>query len=135
MNVRFPTTADVAVIGAGPVGLTASLLLSQYGVSHIIIEERSEPTDHPQAHFIGTRSMEVFREVGGLDRSIRDAGTPLEEWRHYVYCTSLCHLPKASEEIRPAYGALLGATDHFPSGGCFMAGDAAHQVLPAGASV
>jgi 2-polyprenyl-6-methoxyphenol hydroxylase-like FAD-dependent oxidoreductase len=76
---------EVIIIGAGPVGLTASLLLSRYGVKHLVIEQRLEPTAHPQAHFISCRSMEVFRGLNGLERKIRRRGAPLDEWRRYVY--------------------------------------------------
>ncbi len=65
---------DVIIIGAGPVGLTASLLLSRFRVHHLVIEQRLEPTGHPQAHFISCRSMEVFRELNGLERKDPQSG-------------------------------------------------------------
>jgi 2-polyprenyl-6-methoxyphenol hydroxylase-like FAD-dependent oxidoreductase len=111
----LPASIDVAVIGAGPVGLTASLLLSRFGVSHLVVEQRRAPTDHPRAHFISCRSMEIFRELGGVDRAIREAAAPLDEWRRYVYCTDLVRLPGSLAD-RPAPDALLGVTDHFPQG-------------------
>jgi 2-polyprenyl-6-methoxyphenol hydroxylase-like FAD-dependent oxidoreductase len=64
MTPVYPNKAvDVAIVGAGPVGLTASLLLSRFHVHHLVIEKQLEPTDHPQAHFISCRSMEIFREL------------------------------------------------------------------------
>ena len=116
MNTPIPPDTEVVVIGAGPVGLTLSLLLSRFRVPHLVVEQRSEPTDHPQAHFISCRSMEVFRELGGLERDIRNAGAPLDEWRRYVYCTDLYHLTGSSVRSRQAQGSLLGVVDHFPRG-------------------
>ena len=42
-------TTDVAIIGAGPVGLTLALLLRRLGVSSIVLERASRLTRHPQA--------------------------------------------------------------------------------------
>ena len=58
-------SADVAVpvliVGAGPVGLTLSALLSRFGVDHLVCERRARPSTHPQAHFVNNRTMEIFR--------------------------------------------------------------------------
>ena len=107
---------DVIIIGAGPVGLTASLLLSRYGVKHLVIEQRLEPTAHPQAHFISCRSMEVFRGLNGLEREIRRRGAPLDEWRRYVYCTNVADLPEKIGGSDSRRSSLLGAVDHFADG-------------------
>ena len=107
---------EVIIIGAGPVGLTASLLLSRYGVKHLVIEQRLEPTGHPQAHFISCRSMEVFRELNGLEREIRRRGAPLDEWRRYVYCTNVVDLPEKTDGSDSRGSSLLGAVDHFANG-------------------
>ena len=109
-------TFEVIIIGAGPVGLTASLLLSKYGVRHLVIEQRWEPTGHPQAHFISCRSMEVFRELNGMEREIRRQGAPLDEWRRYVYCTNLADLPHEDDGGGSRHNSLLGSVDHFVDG-------------------
>lgn len=51
----------VGIIGAGPVGLILSNLLKHYNISHYIIDRKTTPTKHPQAHFINNRSMEIFQ--------------------------------------------------------------------------
>ncbi len=96
----------VAIIGAGPVGLTLSMLLARHGVRSIVLEQRLHATEHPQAHFINTRSMEIFREVGGheLEQRIREAAPPLDTWRQFIYCRSL---------LGPKDEALLGVDDHY----------------------
>lgn len=54
----------VLIVGAGPTGLTASLLLSRFGIPHIVIDKRSGPTTAPAAHVINRRTMEIFRQAG-----------------------------------------------------------------------
>lgn len=55
---------DVAIIGAGPVGLTLANLLGVRGLSVQVIEKRPEPYDLPRAiHFDG-EAMRVFQATG-----------------------------------------------------------------------
>ena len=101
-------SADVAVpvliVGAGPVGLTLSALLSRFGVDHLVCERRARPSTHPQAHFVNNRTMEIFRPMLGLGASIARSQPPLEHWRRFVYCTGM------------ARGVELGRVDHFDDG-------------------
>jgi hypothetical protein len=55
----------VIIAGGGPTGLTAALLLAKQGVRSVVLERGRTLTDHPQAHFINTRCMEVLRGIGG----------------------------------------------------------------------
>jgi 2-polyprenyl-6-methoxyphenol hydroxylase-like FAD-dependent oxidoreductase len=106
----------VVIVGAGPIGLTNSLLLSGFGVNHWVVEQRSDPDEHPQAHFLSTRSMEILGEIPGLASAIRQRTPPLAEWRRYVYCTDLYHLPETEADADALRGSLLAARDHFPDG-------------------
>lgn len=72
----------VAIVGAGPAGLTMSCLLSQFGVPSILLEKAPALPTHPQAHFINLRSMEIMRHaLGGLDRAVLERCPPRDEWR------------------------------------------------------
>lgn len=74
--------APVAIIGAGPAGLTLSALLSKFEVPSILLEKTPALPTHPQAHFINLRSMEILRHAfGGLDRRVLEMCPPQEEWR------------------------------------------------------
>ena len=57
-------TTEVLIVGGGPTGLVASILLSRLGVRHILLERRTAPQPAPAAHVVNTRSMEIFRQAG-----------------------------------------------------------------------
>lgn len=84
---KQPTVGDkqsvpVAIVGAGPAGLTLSALLSQFGVPSVLLERAMTLPTHPQAHFVNLRTMEVLRHAfGGLDRAVLERCPPREEWR------------------------------------------------------
>jgi putative polyketide hydroxylase len=55
---------NVAIIGAGPVGLTCALLLSKQGISTVVYEQNATTSTHPRGHVVNARSMEIFRSIG-----------------------------------------------------------------------
>ena len=55
---------DVLIVGAGPVGLTAALLLEQLGCTVLIVERRDGPQRAPAAHAINSRTFEIWRQIG-----------------------------------------------------------------------
>lgn len=89
----------VVIVGAGPVGLVLSFLLTKFGIKCTVIEKSMEFTRHPRAHFINNRTMEIFRKFDGLAGDIEKAQPPVDLWRKFVYCTSLS-------------GSVLGSVDH-----------------------
>ncbi|CAL4946099.1 unnamed protein product [Urochloa decumbens] len=89
----------VLIVGAGPVGLVLSFLLTKFGIKCAVIEKNVEFTRHPRAHFINNRTMEIFRKVDGLAGDIERSQPPVDLWRKFVYCTSLS-------------GSVLGSVDH-----------------------
>jgi 2,4-dichlorophenol 6-monooxygenase len=58
---------DVLVVGSGPAGGTASMLLGTYGVPNIMITKYGRLADTPRAHITNQRTMEVLRDVGVED--------------------------------------------------------------------
>lgn len=72
------TDADVLIVGAGPVGLTAAMDLDARGISTIVVESRSflEPPSVKSNH-VAARTMERFRRLG-VATKVRDAGLPAD---------------------------------------------------------
>jgi 2-polyprenyl-6-methoxyphenol hydroxylase-like FAD-dependent oxidoreductase len=68
----------VVIIGAGPVGIALGLCLARNGVRSTIIERREHPSNHPRAHFVNTRTSELFQIWGVLDRVI-ESSYPIDE--------------------------------------------------------
>ena len=58
----------VVIVGAGPAGLATALALGRYGVECLLVERRREPSSHPRATVISTRSMELVRSWGLEER-------------------------------------------------------------------
>jgi 2-polyprenyl-6-methoxyphenol hydroxylase-like FAD-dependent oxidoreductase len=63
----------VLISGGGPVGLMASLLLSQHGVRSLLVERHPGTALTPKARGINARTMELFRQCG-IEAAVRDAG-------------------------------------------------------------
>jgi len=52
----------VLIVGGGPVGLTASALLSQHGVRSLLAERHPGTAILPKARGINARTMEMYRD-------------------------------------------------------------------------
>ena len=86
-------TTDVVVVGSGPAGATAALLLSSLGVDNIMITKYRWTANTPRAHITNQRAMEVFRDLGIEQQVLADA-TEHALVGDTVFCTSI-----AGEEI------------------------------------
>jgi 2-polyprenyl-6-methoxyphenol hydroxylase-like FAD-dependent oxidoreductase len=87
------TDVPVLIVGGGPVGLTASILLSHHGVPSLLVERHPGTAVHPKARGINARTMEMYRQLG-VEQAIRDAGLPPERARFIVWTRTL-----AGEEL------------------------------------
>ena len=81
-------TSRVLIVGAGPAGATAALLLAEHGIDTLVVERRTAPSAHPAAHVLSTRTLEVFRELG-LEPDVRRLSSPIYQLRDIIYATSL----------------------------------------------
>ncbi|MFD3747363.1 FAD-dependent monooxygenase [Nocardia sp. NPDC058633] len=54
--------APVVIVGAGPAGVTAALLLAARGIRSVVLERRTTPLFHPAAHVINARTLEIWHQ-------------------------------------------------------------------------
>jgi putative polyketide hydroxylase len=66
----------IVIVGAGPAGLTMALMLARFGTRSTIIERREKRSDHPRAHYVNTRTMELLRQWGVEDEVLAGAFPP-----------------------------------------------------------
>lgn len=78
----------VLIVGAGPVGLTASLLLSHYGVANIVVDRRSRVGTHPRARSLNIRSSEIMRQLG-LSAELEEQSIPNFWTRRMLWVQSM----------------------------------------------
>ncbi len=78
----------VLIVGGGPVGLALAADLTSKGVRSLLVETRTEPTAHPRATLLGSRSMEYYRRLGLDDEIVRNS-LPREHGYRIVFATQL----------------------------------------------
>lgn len=81
-TVPAMTSVDVAIIGAGPVGLMIANALGQYGVRVLVIEKLDKLIDYPRAIGLDDESFRTFQAVG-LAEELRPHTTP-DHWMRFV---------------------------------------------------
>jgi 2-polyprenyl-6-methoxyphenol hydroxylase-like FAD-dependent oxidoreductase len=117
----------VLIAGGGPVGLTASILLSRAGIRSLLVERHPGTAVHPKARAINARSMEIYRQCG-VEAGIRAAGLAPEQAGLVVWTRTL-----AGEEIERRIPWRSGADSAAvsPVRNCLCAQDALEPVLRA----
>ena len=62
----------VAIVGAGPSGLTLANLLGGYGVRTLLLERNATTVNEPRAVSIDDESLRTLQNVGVLDQVLPD---------------------------------------------------------------
>ncbi|MEB3980134.1 bifunctional 3-(3-hydroxy-phenyl)propionate/3-hydroxycinnamic acid hydroxylase [Mycobacterium sp. 663a-19] len=75
-------SVDVAVCGAGPVGLTAAALLARRGLAVAVFEKNESTSDEPKAISIDDEALLVFQQAGIVE-SVLDVVVPGTGTRYY----------------------------------------------------
>ncbi|MGW6726314.1 FAD-dependent oxidoreductase [Nocardia sp. NPDC055029] len=60
----LPEATSVVIVGAGPAGLTAAIVLAEAGVDHVLIDRLSEGANTSRAAVVHARTLEVLDELG-----------------------------------------------------------------------
>ncbi|OII77006.1 FAD binding domain-containing protein [Cryptosporidium andersoni] len=101
MNKQLLKRVPVLIIGCGPVGMSLSNLLNNFKIKNIVVDQISNFSKDPKAHYISNRSMEILRFCGDLDKTVTILQPSLEEWRRISYIRNFC------------YNGVLGVRDDF----------------------
>ena len=76
-EAAMPTTplleTEVLVVGAGPTGLMAGLVLHRRGAESLVIDAKSGPTRESRAIVVQARSMELYDQLGLADQVLAGA--------------------------------------------------------------
>ena len=113
-----PLTTSVLIVGAGPVGLTLAMDLSQRGIAVVVLETRSagEPPSVKCNH-VSSRSMEIFRRLG-IAAKLRDTGLPADFPNDCAYRTTTTGIELSRIPIpcrRDRYTATFGPDTDWPT--------------------
>ncbi|MEV7770352.1 FAD-dependent monooxygenase [Kitasatospora sp. NPDC086791] len=119
----FPETTSVLNVGGGPIGLTLSVLLSGYGVPHLLVEAHPGTSRHPKARGVSARSMELFRRCG-LEEDVRRAGLPASQVSFYRGRDLV-----DPDFVRTGVTGAEGGSERTPSPGLICSQDALEPVL------
>jgi len=103
---------EVAICGAGPTGLTLSILLSRFGVRHLVVDRRESISGVPRARGINHRTGEIWQLLG-LGEELRRMSLGPEWLEKMVYqetlagsligtIETLSNLPGASSHLTPS---------------------------------
>jgi len=78
----------VLIVGAGPAGLAATLLLEQYGIEALTVNRYGWTANTPRAHYQNQRAIEILRELK-LEDEVMAAGMPPALARNVVWTETL----------------------------------------------
>lgn len=79
---------EVLIVGAGPSGAIASVLLSNLGVQNMMINKYKSTSPGPRSHITNQRAMEIMRDLG-LEEAAKELSTPQSYMGEHVYASSL----------------------------------------------
>jgi 2,4-dichlorophenol 6-monooxygenase len=79
---------DVLIVGTGPAGGSAAVMLSTYGIANVVVTKYGWTANTPRAHITNQRALEIMRDLGLQAECERD-GTPNELMGDTVFATSL----------------------------------------------
>jgi putative polyketide hydroxylase len=125
MTPTPPYETPVLIIGGGPVGLSASILLSRLGVRSLLVERHPGTVPQPRARGVSVRTMEIMRPWA-IEGALREAAVPAEQYARYVWAETM---------TGPELGHVSGVGDpvkvkqYSPTWQCACSQDALDPVL------
>ena len=87
----------VAIVGGGPVGLTAALGLARQGIASVLIEADDAVCSGSRAICISRRSLEIIERLGAVDAFL-EKGLPWAGGRSFYRDTEVLHFTMPQDE-------------------------------------
>ncbi len=90
-DVRSQSRRDVPVliVGAGPAGMVSALCLAARGVSTLVVERQKGVNEHPKAHELNARSIEILNALGITDDQLAEEASPESDGSRILFCKSI----------------------------------------------
>ncbi len=79
----------VLIVGAGPAGAAAAILLASSGIDCLVVERRDGPHRAPQAHVVNPRTLEICRAMGLDVGAMAALATPVADGGRVRWVTTL----------------------------------------------
>ncbi|MCG6656749.1 monooxygenase [Halomonas campisalis] len=73
---------SVAIVGAGPVGVTAALELARHGIASVVLDDKATVNDGSRAICISRHSLEILQQLG-VDAPFKERGLGWTQGRTY----------------------------------------------------
>jgi len=83
------TKSKVLIVGAGPVGQMAALLLACHGIPSLLIDRRQTTLTAPKAHAVNARTLEICESVGVSASHLRALGAAANEGGEVRFVSTL----------------------------------------------
>ncbi|GAA1984832.1 FAD-dependent oxidoreductase [Kitasatospora viridis] len=109
-GTALPERTTVAVVGAGPAGLTLAVTLAEAGIDCVLLDRLAEGANTSRAAVVHARTLEVLAELGAADQLVA-GGLTLD---HFAVRDGARRLARVSfAKLPTAYPfALLTPQDH-----------------------
>jgi 2-polyprenyl-6-methoxyphenol hydroxylase-like FAD-dependent oxidoreductase len=69
-DLSLPDEVEVAVVGAGPTGLTLAAMLSGYGIRTAVLDGAAGPARHSRAAVVHARTLETLEPLDVVDEML-----------------------------------------------------------------
>lgn len=115
----------VPIVGGGPVGLTASIYLSHFGVRSLLVERHPGTAILPKARGLNARTMEMYRQIG-LEDAIRAVAMPARFGGMILWAESLAG--REIKRLQPGRGSAANVAASV-TGNCGCSQDIFEPVL------
>ncbi len=125
MSKPSEVTADVLIVGGGPVGLSLAMDLAQRGVRVALVEQR--PYMQPpsvKCNHVAARTMEQFRRLG-VSQALRDSGLPADYPNDVAFRTTVTGIELTRV---PIPGRSTRYTDHSGPDGWWPTPEPPHRI-------